>query len=128
MCIRDSNIPHGIACGITIPYVIDYNLPASTDALAMVAKLIGQKTRGLSEREVACKAVKAAKALLEDIELPLSLGEVDVPRDDLDEIARLIVEERQFPYQLPSINPRKLTMKNVTDLLKRMWNGEFEHR
>jgi len=116
-------IPHGVICGITAPYMMEYNLPARTEKLALIASHLGEDTCGLSVREAAQKAIKAVRTLVEDVELPKSLKEVNIPRTDIQKIAKLIIKEQEHWF-LPDLNPRKLTMENVTALIEKMWEGE----
>ena len=35
------NIPHGLACALLLPYVVDFNIPACGDRYAMCAHMLG---------------------------------------------------------------------------------------
>lgn len=120
-------IPHGIACAVALPYWMEFNLPASLERLALIASALGEKVQGLSLREAAAKSVDATVRLVEDIELPTCLKELSVPKEDLPKIAEYIVKESQYwpLYDIPTFNPRKLTAKNITDFLIRMWEGRI---
>jgi alcohol dehydrogenase len=39
-------IPHGVACGIALPYMMEFNLPATTERLALLAKTIDSQCAG----------------------------------------------------------------------------------
>lgn len=117
-------IPHGVANAIVTPYQMEYNLSACTERLALVALYAGEDIHGLSTRDAALKAVAAVKNLITDLELPTSLKEAGVPKGDLPKLAEYLVKERQLLYDLPTWNPRRLTMDNVAELLDRMWKGE----
>lgn len=116
-------IPHGVACAIALPYAIQYNLPLLVDKLARVTNAIGEVTTGLTKREAAFKFVETTLNLMEDIDLPISLKEEGIPKKDLKPLAEYIVNERQYLYDLPTYNPRRLNLKNVTQLLEKMWEG-----
>jgi len=129
-CISESlgpmyNVSHGVACGIVTPYMMDYNMPACIERLAMVAETMGLEVHGLPKRDAALMAVQATRDLVKDLELPTSLKEVNFPKGDIPKYAKYIVEERQSYYYLQAYNPRKLTLENVTELLEKTYEGRI---
>jgi alcohol dehydrogenase class IV len=121
-------IPHGVACGIALPYAMEYNFPLLVDKLANVATIMGEDTTGLTKRDASFKSIEATLRLMEDIDMPISLKEVGVPKEDLKPLAKYIVNERQHLYNLGAFNPRKLTLQNVEQLLEKMWEGRIEKK
>jgi alcohol dehydrogenase class IV len=121
-------IPHGVACGIALPYAMEYNFPLLIDKLTNVAITMGEETTGLTKRDASFKSIEATLKLMEDIDMPISLKEVGVPKEDLKSLAEYIVNERQYLYDLGTFNPRKLTSQNVKQLLEKMWEGRIEKR
>ena len=117
-------IPHGVACALALPYTMEFNLPACTERLAEIASVVLEDLGGLSTYDMALQSVDAVLGLMEDIELPTSLRQVNFPEEDIPDFARYIVEERQYLYDLDHYNPRKLTLENTTQLLEGMWEGE----
>lgn len=102
-------VPHGVANSLLLPYVMKYNVVSDTKKFAEVARAMGEKTEGLSEREAADKAVKAMARLAKDIGIPASLKEVGVEKKDL----RSLAEEAMKQERLLSNNPRKLTLDDI---------------
>ncbi len=47
------NVPHGIACGLALPYIMEYNLPVCEEKLARIAVLAGESVEWVSTREAA---------------------------------------------------------------------------
>jgi alcohol dehydrogenase len=74
------HLPHGIACGLALPYVMEYNAIACPEKLARVAEAMGVDVRHLPPREAALEGAKAVKALMEDVELPTSLKRARRPQ------------------------------------------------
>lgn len=122
------NIPHGVACGIALPYAMEYNSPLLIDKLAMVTTAMGEETGGMTKRDASYKSIEATLRLMDDIDTPISLKEVGVPREDLKRLAEYVVNERQHMYNLKAFNPRRLTLENVTQLLEKMWEGRIQKR
>lgn len=119
-------VPHGAACGVVLPYILQFNIASSACAekLAYVAKqVLGDEVYGFSQREAAYAFIRATKTLMEDMELPTNLKEWKVPSNELDEFAEYLVKDRQHVYGLPRFNPRKLTNENTKQLMHQMYDG-----
>jgi alcohol dehydrogenase class IV len=119
-------VPHGVAVGICLPYMLDFNMPACVEKIASFAALTGVPQDAQSVREVASKVPKAILQLMRDVELPTTLKQVNFPKSDLESLAKYIVENRQYVYNLPRYNPRRLTLENITNLLQDMYDGSLE--
>ena len=107
------NVAHGVANSILLPRVTTFNLPSQTKKYAEVARLLGEKTEGLSVTEAAEKAVTAIKKLIKDVNLPYTLGEVNVKEDY---IPRMVDECIDNP--LVHINPRQANRDDVIRIYK----------
>jgi alcohol dehydrogenase class IV len=118
------NVPHGAACGVVLPYILQFNLPSCTEKLAYVSKqVLGDEVYGLSQREAGFAFIHAVKTLMEDMELPTNLKQWNIPSKELDEFAEYIFKDRQHVYGLPRFNPRKLTLENTKELMHLMYEG-----
>jgi alcohol dehydrogenase class IV len=117
-------IPHGIACGIALPYAMEFNVVVSADRLALIAEAMGEDILGLPAREAAYKAVYAVKRIIEDVGLPTTLREVGVKREELPRLAEQAVTipwiKVMFSYAVREMN-KELAMK----LLEDMWEGKL---
>jgi len=67
------HVPHGVANGLLLPYVMECNLSANLPKFAVIANMLGVETRGLSLQEAAERGVSAAEALAADIGIPTHL-------------------------------------------------------
>lgn len=76
-------IPHGLANAILIPHVMEFNLPAAEESLALVARSMGESLDGVSSRWAAQAAVDAVRTLAIDIGVPESLSDLGIPRADI---------------------------------------------
>jgi alcohol dehydrogenase class IV len=70
--------PHGMACGILLPYVMRWNLVAVPSKFASIAEAMGEDVAGLSPIKKAKKAVEAVQELLIDIGVPQNLKQIGV--------------------------------------------------
>ncbi len=119
------NIPHGSAVGLCLPYIMEYNLPNCIPKLKRFAQAMGEDVHGISDRAAATKAIEAVLDLAHDVELPLTLKAWNVPHDFLPKFAEYLVKDRQFLYNLPRYNPRRLTLENITDFMYRLYDGRI---
>ena len=69
-------IPHGIANGLMLPYVMEFNLEKSLEKFARVARAMGENVDSLSLEEAARQAVEAVNKLSGDIPVPRRLREL----------------------------------------------------
>ena len=111
------HVPHGVANGLLLPHVIECNLPANLPKYAVIAQMLGEKIEGLSLREAAERGVKAVKTLAADINIPLHLQDLGVPREALEEMAVATMDVTR----LLANNPKKLTLDDVRAIWENAW-------
>lgn len=87
-------IPHGVANGTMLPYVMEYSRIANPEKFARIAKAFGEPIDELTTLEASYVAIEAAQTLRDDLGLPCCLEELRVPRKDLPKIAKLAVLQR----------------------------------
>ena len=111
------HVPHGVANGLLLPYVIECNLSANLPRYAVIAQMLGEKIEGLSLREAAERGVEAVKTLAMDINIPLHLQDLGVPREALEEMAVATMDITR----LLANNPKKLTLDDVRAIWENAW-------
>ena len=102
---------------------MEYNLPVIPERFALVATAFGEDIRGLTPMEAGMKAVCACRKLAQDVEIPLSLKAVNVPKNALETMADDLISNRARQAHGLDLNVRKCTKKSLLDLLKRMYEG-----
>lgn len=107
------DIPHGVICGLLLPYTMAYNLDYATAKYAHVAALLGEDTSGLAEAQAAARAVERVRALVAEIGIPLHLREFGVRPDDFE----MIIAE-SLPSGSLQHNPRPLAADDVRHILE----------
>lgn len=111
------HVPHGVANGLLLSYIMEVNISAGLPKYAVVAETLGVATQGLSPREAAEKGVETVRALTVDIGIPVRLRDVGVPEEALEELAVATMEfERPMYY-----NPKKLTLDDVRGIWQKAW-------
>ena len=111
--------PHGIGCGLGLPYLMDYNLPMIPGRLKRIAAAMGEPTWMLSDINAAKCAIHSVVQLIKDVGLPVTLREYGgLEEDDLEEMAKKMITI----YPRPS-NPRPMGKKESIQYWRNMWDG-----
>lgn len=105
-------IPHGLANAVLLPYVIEYNLIGNPGKYAAVAEIMGYDTTDMPLREAAATVVEAIFNLNNDVGIPSSLAELDIPVEKVPEMADIALT-----VAVPiANNPRKPTRDEVIQI------------
>jgi len=99
-------IPHGVVCGLLLPYVMEYNLEYAAEKYAHIAQRLGQEATPL-------QAVKAVRKLLAQIGIPEHLEPLGVRRDDFP-----VLIKESLPSGSLKSNPRPLEAEDVRRILE----------
>jgi alcohol dehydrogenase class IV len=111
------HIPHGLANGLILPYVVEFNSMADPEKYAEVARLLGAADEFDGTRQAAAKAGDAVEGLCEDISLVDYLddfGEVPSREEYLDVVPDMTQDA--FDSGSPDNNPRKPTRDELEEL------------
>ena len=113
--------PHGLGCGLPLPYTMSYNLPVSVPKLAKISVALGEQTWMLSELDAAHLAVSSVAQLNEDVGLPMSLEELGgIEEGDLEDLAALMIKNWPRP-----MNPRPMGAAESVQFWRDMWQGTY---
>ncbi len=86
-------VGHGYTSCVTQPYVMEYNRPASAAKQALLARAAGLDTRGKSDEAAAELAAGAVDDFILGLGMPHRLRELEIPEDDLPDIAELVLTD-----------------------------------
>jgi alcohol dehydrogenase class IV len=103
------NVAHGIANGLLLPYVMEFNVLGNIPKFAQIAQLLGEKLDHLSLLDQAYQAAKAVKAIYKDLKIPQSLTELKVPKEAIPGMAKAAINVTR----LMGNNPRSMTVQDV---------------
>ena len=113
------DVPHGIANALLLPYVLDYNYPGDIDKFSQIALIMDQETDGLTSRDAASLTAEAVYDLAEDIGIPLTLRELNIPEDSIPEMA-----EAAMKVERPILNnPRPMSVESARNIYERAFEG-----
>lgn len=106
-------IPHGVVCGLLLPFVMEYNLGYANEKYAAVARLlVGANERDMTETQAAHAAIEAVRALFARIGIPSNLASLGVTRADFP-----VIIEESLPSGSLKHNPRPLQAQDVEAIL-----------
>lgn len=112
-------VPHGVVMSIFLPYGLEYNYDRVNEYIAeLLLPLAGPKVYvDTSSENRAHKTIKFISELRNELykltELPQSLSEAGVPRDKLEEIARIAIDDGSVAF-----NPVELEYEDALKILK----------
>jgi alcohol dehydrogenase len=102
------HLAHGLSNALLLPYVLEFNTPASVDRHAQVALALGCE-RGSSDEETAQKGLQKIKELIRDCGIPARLREVGIPKEAIPQLA----EDAMKITRLLKNNPRTITLEDA---------------
>lgn len=103
------NVPHGIANGLLLPYVMEFNVLGDIPKFAEIAQFLGEKVDHLPLLEQAYRAAEAVKAIYGDLKIPQSLTELGVPQEAIPDMAKAAMNVTR----LMANNPRGMTVEDI---------------
>jgi alcohol dehydrogenase class IV len=103
------NVAHGIANGLLLPYVMEFNVLGDIPKFAQIAQFLGEKVDHLPLLEQAYRGVQAVKAIYRDLKIPQSLTELKIPEEAIPEMAKAAINVTR----LMANNPREMTVEDI---------------
>ena len=100
-----------------MPHTMRFNLEASAERQALIAKAMGIDTSGLSHEEAGLGAADAVARLCRELDIPTSLREVGVPEEGLELIASATLYDRSL-----ATNPKPVSDAGpIMNVLRDAW-------
>ncbi len=97
------DVPHGLSIAVCFPYGIDYNVSASPEKCAIVSRMLGTDTNGMSDEAAADSLVDALRTLVTDLDIHDDLSSLGLRESDISSLAEICVEDGCTPT-----NPRSI--------------------
>ena len=111
-------VPHGVSAALTLPYIMEYNANAPAVGARMkeiATALVGERIE--SAEEAASEAIARVRSMIERLELPARLSDLNVPKEDLSKLAEDVEKEKGYLKR----NPREMGLEDAMKLLESMW-------
>ena len=106
--------PHGVACAMMLPIVMEYNAECTGEKYREIARAMGVKgVDGMSQEEYRAAAVNAVKQLSEDVGIPSKLEALK--EEDLPFLAESAYADACRPG-----NPKDTSVEDLTALFRKL--------
>lgn len=84
---------HGLANAILLPHGMRFNMPVSAARYRQVGEAFGLDLRGKSDPQIGEMVIQAVENFTRQIGLPQRLSEVNIPRENFADVARMAVAD-----------------------------------
>jgi alcohol dehydrogenase len=112
------HIPHGIACAVTMPEVIEYTAKTEYKKVAMICECLGAEiAENATPEEIGSTANKALRSLIKSVGIP-NLKELGISLEDLMKVAPGVTADTGF-----ALVPYRITAKKVGEMLKSAYDA-----
>jgi len=111
------HVPHGLANAVMLPHVLRFNMLGNLSKFAVISKAFGLPAANLSQKQVAEMGILAIEDLMQDINIPLHLKDMNVSQEAIPRMAEGVMKVTR----LLANNPRKLTLKDAEEIYRRAW-------
>ena len=105
--------PHGVACAMMLPIVMEYNAECSGDKYKSIAEAMGVDTAGMDQAAYRKAAVDAVRALSQDVGIPSKLEALK--EEDLDFLAESAYADACCPG-----NPKDTCVDDLKMLFRKL--------
>lgn len=109
------NIPHGVANGILLPWVMRFNALVCCDEYAAIAQALGVSRHHMTQRQRCEAGITAVRQLLSDVGLPDSLQPFNARIEDFSDLASAALQDICL-----RTNPRDVTSSDIIQLLQQV--------
>ena len=113
-------LPHGLATGVFLPYSIEFGVKEAGERYAEIAKAIGIEAE--SVEEAVKKFVAAIKALMKKIDIPTSIKEMEISREEYQKKLEELVKKAEMST-CNFVNPRVPSSEELRNLFTYAFDG-----
>jgi len=113
-------VPHGVSCGLSLPYAFKFNMSAIQHKIQDIAEAMGLfKEIENKEKNLGNLILSKLLNLLSDLNVPMRLKDIGVPENDIDKIANKLLTFTRLIQR----NPRNVSEREAHNLIMEMWSG-----
>ena len=105
--------PHGVACAMMLPIVMEYNAETTGDKFKYIAEAMGVDTTGMDQQAYRKAAVDAVRQLSVDVGIPTKLSALK--EEDLDFLAQSAYADACRPA-----NPKETNVEDLKELFRKL--------
>jgi alcohol dehydrogenase class IV len=112
------HMAHGLANGILIPYVMEFNLPVCEDKFAQMAIVMEEDTQGLTMSDLARKAIGRIKRLFAEVGFPSKLPADMIDRKDIPNLVK-----QAMGREAARFNKRRSSERDLIEIYHKALEG-----
>ena len=105
--------PHGVACAMMLPIVMEYNAECTGEKYKAIAEAMGVDTTGMDQATYRKAAVDAVRQLSVDVGIPTKLAALK--EEDLPFLAESAYNDACRPG-----NPKETSVEDITELFRKL--------
>ena len=105
--------PHGVACAMMLPIVMEYNAETTGDKFKYIAEAMGVDTTGMDQQAYRKAAADAVRQLSVDVGIPTKLSALK--EEDLDFLAQSAYADACRPG-----NPKETNVEDLKELFRKL--------
>jgi alcohol dehydrogenase class IV len=111
-------MPHGLANGILVPYVMDYNLPVCADAFARISVALGEAQPGMTTMDLATRAIELVRELFAQTGFPRKIPADVATEKDIPEMVK-----QAMTRPMIKLNRRRCSERELAEIYRRAMAG-----
>ena len=115
------HLSHGESNAVLLPYVMGYIRKSCTKKMADLLNAMGGSSVYLSEEEASIRCVEEIKRLVQDLGIPTTLGDFDIPKNAIDKL----VEDGGKQKRLLARSPLTLGKEDIRTIYQSAFNGRI---
>ena len=105
--------PHGVACAMMLPIVMEFNAEATGEKFKYIAEAFGIDTQGMDQATYRKAAIDAVRQLSVDVGIPIKLDKLK--EEDLDFLCESAAADACAPG-----NPRTASLEEFREMFKKL--------
>ena len=109
--------PHGVACAMMLPIVMEYNADCTGERYREIARAMGvEGVDAMTQEEYRKAAIDAVRKLSEDVGIPKTLHEIGVKKEDLKALSEFAFIDACTPG-----NPKDTSPEEICELYQKIY-------
>jgi len=110
-------IPHGVSCGLVLPYIFTYNASNIPWKLPQIAEAMNLPAKEPKTEELTLSISKAIFKLIDELHAPKRLRDLGIPTEAIPKMTDKLLGIKRLIQR----NPKPLTKEDASRLLNGMW-------
>jgi alcohol dehydrogenase class IV len=111
------HVAHGLANSVMLPHVMRFNLLGNLPKFADIGSALGLDTDPLTDKEAALEALEAVEDLMEDLNIPRRLRDLNIPQEAIPSLAAGVMKVTR----LLANNPRRIALEDARRIYEEAW-------